>query len=71
MILSELRYPACLLSIKLLRLSKVLEVLMVHPNLHIFRGSHEVVPPFFKSKHDGEEFLVVDLIIPFCHGQCL
>ncbi len=39
-------HPARLSSVQLLRLSEILEVLMIRPDFEIYGGAHQVVAPF-------------------------
>ncbi len=56
-----------LLSVPFLRFPEILEILMICPYLKVLVGTHKVVSPFFKGKHDCKEFLVVALVVTFGH----
>ncbi len=70
-VLSKLSDPVCLSLVQILRESEILEVLVVHPDFYVLSGAHEVMAPFRKCKHDGEQFLVIDLIVSFHGAECL
>ena len=57
--------PSGLTTGEFLRGFPVLKVFVVGTYLDLVRGSFEVVTPFFKSANDGQEFAVVNIIIPF------
>ena len=42
---------------------------MVRDDLDRVWGAFEVVSPGFECPNNGEEFLVIDLVVPFCWGQ--
>ncbi len=65
MIFCQLSNPLSLSSIYFLRLSKVLEILMICPDLEVLVGAHKIVSPFFKSEHDCKELFVINLVISF------
>lgn len=71
MVFSKLSDPARLSVVQLLQFSEILEVLVVCPGFDINGHSHEVVPPFGQCKHDHKQFLVIDLVIPFCDSESL
>ena len=54
-----------------LGLAEVGEVFVVHENLHWERGTMKVVVPRFQGVDDGEEFLVVDIVVAFGGGEQL
>ncbi len=47
-VFGQLCYPSCLLPIQLLRLSEILEVLVVHPDFYVFGSTHKIVAPFIE-----------------------
>ncbi len=61
----QLGDPSSLSSIHLLGFSEILEVLVIRPDLEILVCAHKVVSPLFESKHDHQEFLIIDLVVTF------
>ena len=62
---SKVNKPACLLSIKQLRLMKVCEVLVISENLHWEGRAMKVVVPRVQGVNDHEEFSVINVIVSF------
>ena len=62
---SEELGPSSLSAREILSLPKVREILVVRTNLNLVCGSLEIVPPGVKSPNNGQEFLVVDVVVPF------
>src|SRR6267154_2834771 len=67
----EGQLPSSLSSSQLLCGSKVQKVLVISKDDHWMRISFEKVPPRFESADDGEEFAIVNLVIPFGRVQGL
>ena len=67
--LEELR-PSSLATVEVAFFAEVLEVLMVGEHFHTVSGSFQVVTPVLEGVDDGEEFLVVNVVVPLgrCHG---
>ena len=63
--------PAGLSSVEVLGGTEVGEVFVVGEDLDWEGGSMEVVSPRFQGSDDGEEFSVVNVIVPFCWGERL
>ena len=61
----EVNKPACLLSIKQLRLMKVREVLVISENLQWEGRAMKVVVPRFQGADDHEEFPVINVVVSF------
>ena len=59
----EVEQPLCLVMIEILCLTEVCQVLIVCEDLDGEGGSVEVVPPGLQSMDDGEELLVIDVIV--------
>jgi len=70
-VFGQRQLPASLSSGQLLCGPKVQKVLMISENNHRMGVSLEKVSPCFKSADDGEEFAIVDLIIPLRRVQGL
>ncbi len=71
MVLRQLCHLARLSLVQLLQFPEVLEVLMICPDFYILSCPHEVMPPFQKGEHNGEELLVIYFIVMFCHRESL
>ena len=54
---------------QILSCAPVLKVLVIGEDFKGLREAFEVVSPGFKGTDDGEEFLVIDLVILFGWGQ--
>ncbi len=39
---------------------------MIHPDLNVFSGSHEIMAPFRQGEHDGKQLFVIYLVVLFC-----
>ena len=63
--------PPCLAAVEVLCLTEVRQVLVVCESLDGERGAMEVMPPRFQSADDCEEFVVVDVVVPFCRNERL
>ena len=48
-----------------LRVAPVLEVVMVHKDDDRMGTPHKEVSPVFEASNDGQEFLVVDVVVSF------
>ncbi len=44
---------------------------MVHEDYHQMGASHQQVSPVFEAVDDGEEFLVIDIVVSFHGVECL
>ena len=69
--ISEVEQPSCLATIEVLCLIEVRQVLVVSEDLDREGGSVEIVSPGLQSMDDCEEFLVVDVIVPFSQDKRL
>ena len=49
--------------------SKILKILVVSENLSWLGREFQVVSPMFESSNDGQEFLVIDLIVHFSREE--
>ena len=67
----EVEQPTCLAAVEVLRLTEVRQVFVICEDLDGKWGSMEVVPPGFQGMDDGEELLVIDVIILFCGDERL
>ena len=65
----EVNEPMGLLSVEVLGGMEVGEVFVVGEDLDREGGSVEVVAPRFQGTDDGEEFSVVNVVVPFCRGE--
>ncbi len=54
-----------------LRVMPVLEVVMVREDDNWVGASDEEVPPIFEASDNGQEFSVVDVVVPFGGVKCL
>jgi len=54
-----------------LRVSPVLEVVVVREDDDRVGASNEEVPPVFEASDDGQEFSIVDIIVSFGGVKCL
>ena len=54
-----------LTTVEFLGRHEVLQVLVVHPDLHWVSGSFQEMPLLFQHTDDGEHLFVVDLVVPF------
>ena len=52
-------------------LAKVGEIFVVGEDLYGKGGAMEVVAPGLQGANDGEEFSVIDIIVPFGRGEGL
>ena len=50
---------------------EVHQVFVVSRDLDRERGTVEVMPPGLQGMDDGEEFLVIDVVVPFCRDERL
>jgi len=48
---------------------KVLQVLVVHPDLYWVSGSFQEMPSLFQHIDDSKHLFIVDLIVPFHRRQ--
>jgi len=48
---------------------KILQVLVVYPDLYRVPGSFQEIPPLFQCTDDSKHLLVMDLVIPFYWRQ--
>ncbi len=58
-------------SVDSLRVSPVLEVVVVREDDDWVGASYEEVSPVFKASDDGQEFSVIDVIVSFGRVECL
>ena len=63
--------PTCLAVVKRLGLAEVGKVLVVGEDLYGEGGTVEIVTPGFQGTNDGEEFAIIDVVVPFCGGKGL
>lgn len=67
----QIKGPAGLPAVQLVRLAEVLQVLVVSPNVDVVWRALEVVTPIGERADDSEEFLIVDLVVPLSFGERL
>jgi len=48
---------------------EVLQVLVVHPDLHWVSGFFQEMPPLFQYADDSKHLFVMDLVVPFHQRQ--
>src|SRR6266436_7366422 len=58
-------------SVDSLRVSPVLEVVVVHEDDDWVGAPDEEVPPVFETSNNGQKFSVVDVIVSFSGVECL
>jgi hypothetical protein len=63
---SYVQEPVGLTAIQLLRLSEIGEIFVVSEDLYGERGAMEVLTPGFQYLNNCEEFVVIDVVVPFC-----
>ena len=61
----EVDEPAGLAAIKRLRLAEIGKVFVVGKDLYREGGPMEIMAPRFQGANDGEEFSVIDIVVPF------
>ena len=61
--------PSDLVAAKVVSGSKILKILVVSENLSWLGREFQVVSPMFESSNDGQEFLVIDLIVHFSREE--
>ena len=61
----------CNTSIDVLRVVVVFEVLVVSIYSDGGLGSHKEVSPVSEAPYDGQEFAVMNVVVPFCFGEGL
>ena len=61
----EVDEPAGLAAIKRLRLAEIGKVFVVGKDLYREGGTMEIMAPRFQGANDGEEFSVIDIVVPF------
>jgi len=61
--------PSDLAAAKVASGSKILKILVVSENLSWLGREFQVVLPMFESSNDGQEFLVIDLIVHFSREE--
>ena len=57
--------------VKRLGLAKVGKIFVVGEDLYGEGGAMEIVAPRFQGANDGEEFTIIDIIVPFSRGEGL
>jgi hypothetical protein len=67
---SEERGPSCLPSIERLGFGKVDEVFVIAEYIHRVLSPFQIVTPCFERLEDGEEFLVVDVVVALRRIHC-
>lgn len=68
-VVCKLREPVSLSTVQLRGLLEVLQVLVISEDLDNMLRSQEILTPLFQRMHDGQQLLVIDLIVAFCHGH--
>ena len=63
--------PAGLPIRQLGRVVEDFEILMIGENFKLMRTTFEVMSPFTKSLDDGEEFLIINVVVPFSFNERL
>ena len=61
--------PTCLSGVQGLGCDKVIKVLMIGDYPDRLGSTNQLSTPFFKYNDDGEDFLVMDLIVAFIRGH--
>jgi len=69
--LEEEQGPACLLARKFLFYAKVCKVVVVCPYFEGVWVAFQIVTEGLKSTYNGEEFLIVNIVILFCRLERL
>ena len=67
--ISKVEQPSHLTMIEILCLTEVRQVLVVCKDLDGKGGAVEIMSPGLQSADDGEEFSIVDVVIPFCQDE--
>ena len=67
----EVDEPAGLTAVERLGLAEIGKVFVVSEDLYREGGTMEIVAPRFQGANDGEEFAVIDIIVPFSRGKGL
>ena len=61
----QVQRPVSLATVEFLSCHKVLQVLVVCPDLHRVSGSFQEMPLLFQCIDDSKHLLVMDLVVPF------
>ena len=61
----KVEQPPCLAAVEVLGLTEVRQVLVICEDLYGEGGTMEIVPLGLQSADDGEELLVVDIVVSF------
>ena len=48
---------------------KILKILVVSNNINGKSGTFKIMPPYFKSIKNSQQFLVMNIIVEFCCGK--
>ena len=64
-------HPPSLAARQFLRLAEVSEVFVIYEQSDGMSSSLQVMSPVFKSMDDGEQFLIIDVIVSFSGGESL
>ncbi len=54
---------ACLLVVELLCIAEVSKIPMIHEDLKLLHHTFKEVAPLIQCMHDGQHFLIVDLLV--------
>ena len=67
--IGRVEQPACLSTVEVLCLTEIHKVLVVCKDLDEEGGSMEIMSPGFQGVNDGEQLLVIDVIVLFSRDE--
>jgi hypothetical protein len=62
--------PTDLMAAEIAGGGKILKIFVVSKNFSRFRGELQIVSPLLEGLHNGQEFLVIDLVVHLCWEKC-